>query len=190
MVVHGASRTPTGRWSSGVTMRRATPAPVQYIAPQVFDSVEQARLIEAAVRRAPDGIVVSIPDKDALSKAVTGAVEAGIPVVNINSGETAGEELGRAALRRDDLEDQAGIKAGERLARPGPQGRLHQPRGRQHQPRRALQRHRDGLARRRGRRRLCRVAGPGGRHPARRGLPAAHPTPRPSSPPAPRGPTR
>ena len=121
VVVHGASS--DAYWSvvkRGVDdAARDTGAQVQYIAPQVFDSVEQARLVEAAVATAPDGIVVSIPDKDALSKAVTGAVEAGIPVVNIDSGETAGEELGVPLYVGTTSEYQAGIKAGERLAAAG-----------------------------------------------------------------------
>jgi simple sugar transport system substrate-binding protein len=121
VVVHGASS--DAYWSvvkRGVDdAARDTGAQVQYIAPQVFDSVEQARLIEAAVATAPDGIVVSIPDKDALSKAVTGAVDAGIPVVNIDSGESAGQELGVPLYVGTTSEYQAGIKAGERLAKDG-----------------------------------------------------------------------
>lgn len=121
VVVHGASS--DAYWSvvkRGVDdAARDTGAQVQYIAPQVFDSVEQARLIEAAVATAPDGIVVSIPDKDALSQAVTGAVDAGIPVVNIDSGETAGQELGVPLYVGTTSEYQAGIKAGERLAGDG-----------------------------------------------------------------------
>lgn len=97
----------------------ATGAQVQYIAPQVFDSVEQARLIEAAVATKPDGLVVSIPDKDALSGAIKSAVAAGIPVVNIDSGEKAGEELGVTLYVGTTSEYLAGIKAGERLAAAG-----------------------------------------------------------------------
>ncbi|HET9069075.1 MAG TPA: sugar ABC transporter substrate-binding protein [Amaricoccus sp.] len=121
VVVHGASS--DAYWSvvkRGVDdAARDTGAEVQYIAPQVFDSVEQGRLIEAAVATNPDGIVVSIPDKDALSKAVGDAVGAGIPVVNIDSGETAGEELGVPLYVGTTSEYQAGIKAGERLAADG-----------------------------------------------------------------------
>lgn len=97
----------------------ATGAQVQYIAPQVFDSVEQARLIEAAVATKPDGLVVSIPDKDALSGAIKSAVAAGIPVINIDSGEVAGEELGVTLYVGTTSEYKAGIKAGERLAAAG-----------------------------------------------------------------------
>jgi simple sugar transport system substrate-binding protein len=121
VVVHGSSS--DAYWSvvkHGVDdAAAATGAQVQYIAPQVFDSVEQARLIEAAVATKPDGIVVSIPDKDALSTAITSAVEAGIPVVNIDSGEVAGEELGVPLYVGTTSEYQAGILAGERLAKDG-----------------------------------------------------------------------
>jgi len=121
VVVHGASS--DAYWSvvkRGVDDAAAdTGAQVQYIAPQVFDSVEQARLIEAAVATQPDGIVVSIPDKDALASAITSAVSAGIPVVNIDSGETAGMELGVPLYVGTTSEYLAGIKAGERLGAMG-----------------------------------------------------------------------
>ncbi len=121
VVVHGASS--DAYWSvvkRGVDDAAAdTGAQVQYIAPQVFDSVEQARLIEAAVATQPDGIVVSIPDKDALSAAITSAVEAGIPVINIDSGEKAGMELGVPLYVGTTSEYLAGIKAGERLGAMG-----------------------------------------------------------------------
>ena len=121
VVVHGSAS--DAYWSvvkRGVDDGAAnTGAQVQYIAPQVFDSVEQARLIEAAVATKPDGLVVSIPDKDALSGAIKSAVAAGIPVINIDSGEKAGEELGVTLYVGTTSEYQAGIKAGERLAAAG-----------------------------------------------------------------------
>ncbi len=121
VVVHGASS--DAYWSvvkRGVDdAAAATGAQVQYIAPQVFDSVEQARLIEAAVATQPDGIVISIPDKDALSTAVKLAVDAGIPVINIDSGEQAGQELGVPLYVGTTSEYLAGIKAGERLGAAG-----------------------------------------------------------------------
>ncbi|MCX7889491.1 MAG: sugar ABC transporter substrate-binding protein [Rhodobacteraceae bacterium] len=121
VVVHGASS--DAYWSvvkRGVDdAAAATGAQVQYIAPQVFDSVEQARLIEAAVATKPDGIVISLPDKDALAGAVRSALDAGIPVINIDSGEVAGEELGVPMYVGTTSEYQAGIRAGERLAAAG-----------------------------------------------------------------------
>ncbi|MFN0113599.1 MAG: sugar ABC transporter substrate-binding protein [Paracoccaceae bacterium] len=121
VVVHGNSS--DAYWSvvkRGVDdAAAATGAQVQYIAPQVFDSVEQARLIEAAVATKPDGIVISLPDKDALSSAIKSALDAGIPVINIDSGEVAGEELGVPMYVGTTSEYQAGIKAGERLGAAG-----------------------------------------------------------------------
>jgi len=121
VVVHGAAS--DAYWSvvkRGVDDAAAlTGASVQYIAPQVFDSVEQARLIKAAVATKPDGIVVSIPDIDALKGAIQGALAAGIPVVNIDSGEKQGESIGVPLYVGTTSEYQAGIRAGERLAKDG-----------------------------------------------------------------------
>jgi simple sugar transport system substrate-binding protein len=121
VVVHGAAS--DAYWSvvkRGVDDAAAmTGAQVQYIAPQVFDSVEQARLIEAAVATKPDGLVVSIPDIDALRKSIEGAIAAGIPVVNIDSGEKQGESIGVPLYVGTTSEYQAGIRAGERLAKEG-----------------------------------------------------------------------
>ena len=121
VVVHGAAS--DAYWSvvkRGVDDAAAlTGASVQYIAPQVFDSVEQARLIEAAVATKPDGIVVSIPDIDALKSSIQGALAAGIPVINIDSGEKQGESIGVPLYVGTTSEYQAGIRAGERLAKEG-----------------------------------------------------------------------
>lgn len=96
-----------------------TGAQVQYLAPQVFDEVEHARLIEAAIATNPDGIAVSIPDVDALRDSVTKALAAGIPVVNLDSGEKEGESLGVTYYVGTTSEYDAGVKAGERLAKEG-----------------------------------------------------------------------
>lgn len=121
VVVHGAAS--DAYWSvvkRGVDDAAAlTGATVQYIAPQVFDSVEQSRLIAAAVATRPDGIVVSIPDIDALKGAIQSAIAAGIPVINIDSGEKQGESIGVPLYVGTTSEYQAGIRAGERLAKEG-----------------------------------------------------------------------
>lgn len=121
VVVHGAAS--DAYWSvvkRGVDDAAAkTGASVQYIAPQVFDSVEQARLIEAAVATKPNGLVVSIPDIDALKGPIETAIAAGIPVINIDSGEKQGESIGVPLYVGTTSEYQAGIKAGERLAKEG-----------------------------------------------------------------------
>ena len=67
---------------------------VEYQAPGTFDMVAMSQLIDAAVATSPDGLVVSIPDADALSASITAAIEAGIPVISMNSGSDVAEELG------------------------------------------------------------------------------------------------
>ncbi len=96
-----------------------TGAQVQYISPQVFDEVEHARLIDAAVASKPDGIAVSIADADAMRGPVTAALAAGIPVVNLDSGEVPGEEMGVTLYVGTVSEYDSGKKAGERLAKDG-----------------------------------------------------------------------
>ena len=54
---------------------------VNYSAPDTeSDMVKMSQLIEAAIAKNPDGIVVSIPNPDALGPAIKKAVDAGIPV--------------------------------------------------------------------------------------------------------------
>jgi simple sugar transport system substrate-binding protein len=121
VVVHGAAS--DAYWSvvkRGVDDAAAlTGAAVQYYAPQVFDSVEQARLIDAAIATKPDGIAVSIPDVDALKKPIQRALAAGIPVINLDSGEKQGESIGVKLYVGTTSEYLAGTKAGERLASEG-----------------------------------------------------------------------
>jgi simple sugar transport system substrate-binding protein len=91
---------------------------VEYQAPGTFDMVEMAQIIEAAVASEPDGLVVSLPDADALGDAVRGAVDAGIPVISMNSGAEAFQDLG--ILRHvGQTEYEAGLIAGERMAEEG-----------------------------------------------------------------------
>jgi simple sugar transport system substrate-binding protein len=91
---------------------------VEYNAPQTFDMVKMSQLIDAAVASEPDGLVVSIPDADALRESIQKANEAGIPIVSINSGSDVSEELG-ALTHVGQTEFIAGEGAGERLAEAG-----------------------------------------------------------------------
>ena len=59
---------------------------VEYQAPGTFDMVEMSQIIDAAVASQPDGLVVTIPDADALGPSIEAAVAAGIPVISMNSG--------------------------------------------------------------------------------------------------------
>src|SRR5918992_1047194 len=91
---------------------------VEYNAPQTFDMVKMSQLIDAAVASEPDGMVVSIPDADALQESIQKANEAGIPIVSINTGSDVSEELG-ALTHVGQTEFIAGEGAGERLAEEG-----------------------------------------------------------------------
>ncbi|EJB06879.1 ABC-type sugar transport system, periplasmic component [Rhizobium leguminosarum bv. trifolii WSM597] len=87
---------------------------VDYRAPETFDMVAMAQLIEAAVNQNPAGIVISNPDPDALGPAIEKAVAAGIPVISMNSGISAAEKLGiKLHVGQDEMP--AGIKVGEKL---------------------------------------------------------------------------
>jgi simple sugar transport system substrate-binding protein len=120
-VVHGSASDPY--WSvvkRGVDDAAAlTGAQVEYYAPQVFDVVEQARLMEAAIATSPDGIAVSIADADAMRASITDAVAAGIPLVVIDSGEKPGAEMGATLYVGTVSEYDSGKRAGERLAKEG-----------------------------------------------------------------------
>ncbi len=91
---------------------------VEYQAPESFDMVTMAQLIDAALASRPDGLVVSIPDADALEGPLQDAQEAGIPVISINSGGDHAERLG-VLFHVGQSEYDAGYRGGERLASAG-----------------------------------------------------------------------
>ena len=91
---------------------------IEYQAPGTFDMVEMSNLINAAVASEPDGLIVSIPDADALGPAIQAAVDAGIPVISINSGADVFQEFG-VLTHIGQTELIAGEQAGERLAEAG-----------------------------------------------------------------------
>lgn len=120
VVSHGQANDPF--WSvvkNGVDLAaQHTGANVEYRAPETFDMVAMSQLIDAAVNQEPDGIVVSIPDGDALGPSIKRATEAGIPVISMNSGSDVAAELG-AALHVGQSEYDAGKAAGAKLAEMG-----------------------------------------------------------------------
>jgi simple sugar transport system substrate-binding protein len=91
---------------------------VEYQAPQTFDMVAMAQLIDAAVASEPDGLIVSIPDPDALGDSIRAAVEAGIPVISMNSGSDVAAELG-VLNHVGQTEYEAGYGGGQRMAAAG-----------------------------------------------------------------------
>jgi len=120
VVSHGQANDPF--WSvvkNGVEeAAKDTGATVSYRAPETFDMVAMSQLIDAAVNQEPDGLVVSIPDGDALGPSIQRAVAAGIPVISMNSGSDVSKGLG-ALLHVGQDEFDAGKAAGEKLAAMG-----------------------------------------------------------------------
>jgi simple sugar transport system substrate-binding protein len=90
----------------------------EYRAPGTFDMVAMSQLIDAAVASEPDGLIVSIPDADALGPSIKKAVDAGIPVISINSGSDVFADLGVLA-HIGQTEEVAGKLAGERMKEAG-----------------------------------------------------------------------
>jgi simple sugar transport system substrate-binding protein len=91
---------------------------VNYAAPDTFDMVKMGQLIDAAVAKKPQGLVVSIPDADALGPHIKAAVDAGIPVITAKSGSDVFAQLGILTHVGQD-ETIAGQKAGELLKAAG-----------------------------------------------------------------------
>ena len=120
VVSHGSAADPF--WSvvsNGVNQAaEAMGVEVEYRAPETFDMPRMAQLIDAAVASQPDGLIVSIPDADALGDSIRAAVDAGIPVFSMNSGSDVFRDLG--VLRHvGQTEYEAGVGAGERMAEAG-----------------------------------------------------------------------
>jgi simple sugar transport system substrate-binding protein len=91
---------------------------VEYQAPGTFDMVAMGQLIDAAVASEPDGLVVSIPDAEALGPSITAAIEAGIPVISMNSGSDVAADLG-ILTHVGQTEYEAGLGGGQRMAEAG-----------------------------------------------------------------------
>lgn len=58
------------------------------------DGAKQSQLVEQAVDQGVDGIIVTLAKPEAMTTAVAKAVEAGIPVFSINSGQEAWQAMG------------------------------------------------------------------------------------------------
>lgn len=91
---------------------------VEYRNPPTGDLTEMARLIDAAVASRPSGLIVSIPDVNALGPSIKRATAAGIPVVSINSGSDVRESLG-ALFHVGQPEFEAGLGGGKRAKAAG-----------------------------------------------------------------------
>jgi simple sugar transport system substrate-binding protein len=97
---------------------RQTGVAVSYRAPDTYDVDRMRRLIDEAIDDRLDGLVVSLPDVDALRPAIRRAVRSGIPVISINSGSDRFRDLGIAA-HVGQPEHRAGLEAGLRMGEAG-----------------------------------------------------------------------
>jgi simple sugar transport system substrate-binding protein len=92
---------------------------VSYDAPQTTDMVAMSRLIDAAVTQKVQGLVVSIPDAAALDKSLKAAMNAGVPVIVIDSGKDAAEKLGVKLYVGTTSYFEQGVLAAKRLIAAG-----------------------------------------------------------------------
>ncbi len=102
----------------GEDAAKAVGADFEYNFAPSGDMADMARLIEAATATQPDGIVVSLPDADALGGAIKSAADSGIPVITMNSGLESSAAVG-ALMHVGQPERLAGEKAGERAKEEG-----------------------------------------------------------------------
>jgi len=77
-----------------------------------------SQLIDTAVASEPDGLVVSLPDADALGPSIEAAIAAGIPVISMNSGSDTYQALG-ILTHVGQTEYEAGFGGGSRMADAG-----------------------------------------------------------------------
>jgi simple sugar transport system substrate-binding protein len=97
---------------------RETGVAASYRAPDTYDVKRMSGMIDEAISARLDGLVVSLPDVNALAPAIKRAERAGIPVVTINSGSDQYRKLGVLA-HVGQPEFKAGVAAGARLAKTG-----------------------------------------------------------------------
>ncbi|WP_020573376.1 sugar ABC transporter substrate-binding protein [Actinopolymorpha alba] len=82
------------------------------------DPAKQSQLIDNAVAQKVDGLVVSMANPDGVKASVERAVQAGIPVITINSGLEQSKAFG-AITHVGQSEELAGEAAGEKLREAG-----------------------------------------------------------------------
>ncbi len=120
MVTHGEGKDPF--WpvvqKGGEDAARAVGADFEYIYNPSADMADMASSIQAAAATQPDGMVISLPDPDALGPAIKAAVAAGVPVITMNSGLENSAALG-ALMHVGQPEYLAGQSAGKRAKAEG-----------------------------------------------------------------------
>ncbi len=120
MVTHGQATDPF--WSiekNGADLAaKQMGVTLQYRAPNTFNMVQMADLMRAAINRKPDGLIVTVPDEQALAPPIKQAESESIPVIIVNTGGTYAKQLG-ALMYIGEGNYQAGVAAGKHLAAMG-----------------------------------------------------------------------
>jgi simple sugar transport system substrate-binding protein len=98
---------------------RQTDVAVSYRAPDTYDLARMRRLIDEAISARLDGLIVSLPDVQALRAPIRRAQRAGIPVVSINSGSDRFRDLPGILAHVGQPEYRAGLDSGARMAAAG-----------------------------------------------------------------------
>jgi simple sugar transport system substrate-binding protein len=91
---------------------------VQFLYSADPEGGKQAQLVQAAIDQKVDGIIVTLAKPDAMKSVVAKAVQAGIPVVSINSGAEVSKQFG-ALVHFGQDETIAGEAAGAQLKQIG-----------------------------------------------------------------------
>jgi simple sugar transport system substrate-binding protein len=120
MVTHGEGKDPF--WpvvqKGGEDAARHIGADFEYVYNPSADMADMAKSIAAAAATQPDGMVISLPDPDALGQAIKDAVDSGVPVVTMNSGLESSASVG-ALMHVGQPEFLAGQSAGTRAKAEG-----------------------------------------------------------------------
>ena len=120
MVTHGEGTDPF--WpvvqKGGEDAARHIGADFEYVYNPSADMADMAKSIAAAAATQPDGMVISLPDPDALGQAIKDAVDSGVPVITMNSGLESSASVG-ALMHVGQPEFLAGQSAGLRAKAEG-----------------------------------------------------------------------
>lgn len=87
---------------------------IEFLYTHDHEAGDQAELVRAAIQQDVDGLIVTLAKPDALEGVVREAVDAGIPVITVNSGQDHSEDFGALAHVGQD-EVLAGEAVGEEL---------------------------------------------------------------------------
>jgi simple sugar transport system substrate-binding protein len=66
----------------------------EFLAPDKFDTAQMAQILDAALAKNPQALVVAFPDASALEPGIKRALDKGLPVITVNTGQEEALALG------------------------------------------------------------------------------------------------